>query len=442
MPRSLSNEQFSVDLEESPGCIVSALVKVSPEVLNKLNKQALKKIKKEITLPGFRKGKAPDDVIASRYPTNVRKELGELVTQDAYHALSTVGDRRPLSPKAVRSNSITQFDLQEGAKVEFSYEAFPAISDLPWENLSLPQEEAASEISDSDIEKGLTNIGMFFATKTPVERPSQEGDFISISLHVSKSNDKNASSAAIFENKYFKLSEEEMTDAFKEKFLGISTGHRVVETITSPEIQSFLRGDTLTFTVNAVIEVSIPEIDDEKARQLQAESLDDLKAKLRIQLEKQAKDKQLQKRFSEAEDALAMLVDFELPTSLLEERISLITREKLLNARLIQYCSDEELEKRKSELIKEAEEDATKALKLLFLTHKIFSDEKLTISREELQYMMDVCSRERFGQQPPKDISNDTLQELVMSARDRLTYSKAIEHVLRKAELLASTPSA
>ncbi|WP_100934279.1 trigger factor [Candidatus Chlamydia corallus] len=441
MSRSLSNQQFSINLEESPGCIVSALVTVSPEVLNKLNKQALKKIKKEVTLPGFRKGKAPDDVIASRYPTHLRKELGELLTQDAYHALSTVGDRRPLSPKAIRSTSVTQLDLQEGGKVEFSYEAFPVISDLPWENLSLPQEEPAIEISDSDIKKGLANIAMFFATKTPVERPSQEGDFISISLHVTNNN-KDVSPAAIFENKYFKLSKEEMTDAFKEKFLGIFPGDRVVETITSPEIQSFLRGDTLTFTVNSVIEVSIPEIDDEKARQLQAESLDDLKTKLRLQLEKQAKDKQLQKRFSEAEDALAMLVDFELPSSLLKERISSLTREKLLNARLIQYCSDEELERQKPELIKEAEEDAKKALKLLFLTHKIFSDAKLTISREELQYMMDVCSRERFGGPPPKDISNDTLQELVMSARDRLTYSKAIEHVLRKAEPLTTTPSA
>ncbi|SPN73960.1 Trigger factor,trigger factor,FKBP-type peptidyl-prolyl cis-trans isomerase (trigger factor),trigger factor,Bacterial trigger factor protein (TF) [Chlamydia serpentis] len=441
MPRNLSNEQFSVDLEESPGCIVSALVKVSPEVLNKLNKQALKKIKKEVALPGFRKGKAPDDIIASRYPAPLRKELGELLTQDAYHALSTVGDRRPLSPKAVRSASVIQLDLQEGGKVEFNYEAFPVIPDIPWGNLSLPEEEPVAEVSDDDLKKGLENIAMFFATKTPVERPSQEGDFLSISLHVSKDNEP-ASSAAIFENKYFKLSEEEMSDAFKEKFLGIPPGHQVVESIGSPEIQSFLRGNTLTFTVNSVIEVSIPEIDEKKAQQLQAESLDDLKAKLRLQLEKQAKDKQWHKRFSAAEDALATLLDFELPTTLFEERVTVIKREKLLNARLIQYCSDEELEAQKSELIKEASEDAKKALKLLFLTHKIFADAKLTISREELQYMIDVCSKERFGAQPPKDISNDTLQELVMSARDRLTYSKAIEHVLRKAEQLTTTPSA
>lgn len=64
------------------------------------------------------------------------------------------------------------------------------------------------------------------------------------------------------------------------------------------------------------------------------------------------------------------------------------------------------------------------------------------ISREELQYMMDVCSRERYGMQPPRDISQEALQELVMAARDRLTYHKAMEKVLSKAKESATAPSA
>lgn len=65
------------------------------------------------------------------------------------------------------------------------------------------------------------------------------------------------------------------------------------------------------------------------------------------------------------------------------------------------------------------------------------------ISREELsKYMMDVCSKERYGMQPPRDISKEALQELVMAARDRLTYHKAMEKVLSKAKESATAPSA
>ncbi|WP_201456397.1 trigger factor [Chlamydia sp. 17-3921] len=441
MSRSFSNEQFSIDLEEHPNCLVSALVKTSPELLNSFHRQAIKKVKKNITLPGFRKGKAPDDTIVTRYPDAIRKECNELLIQAAYSALSSVGDRRPLSPQAVQSTAIQACDLSEGGQVSFTYEAFPIIPEISWEKLTLPEASQLEEVSEEDIAKSLNNIAYFFATKTPVTRPSQEGDFLSISLHVSKQNEETVLSP-IFENKYFKLSDEDMTDAFKEKFLGASVGHRIIEHISSPEIQKFLNGDTLIFTVNAVMEIFVPELDEEKVQQLQVASLDELKTKLRARLENQAKEKLQQQRFSEAEEALASLVDFELPATLLKERISILTREKLLNARLIQYCSNEELESRKPELLKEAEDSAVKALRLSFLTRKIFVEEQLSFNREELQYTIEACSRERFGSQPPKNISNEVLQELISASRDRLTYSKAIEKVLEKAEILtASTPT-
>ncbi|MBQ8498797.1 trigger factor [Chlamydia sp.] len=439
--RDFSNDLFSIKIEENPGCVVSAKVQANPAVTQRCHKEALKTVKKSVVLPGFRKGKAPDNIVESRYSVQVEQELRRLLLRASFEALSQMCDRKPLSPRAVRSSAIDSCSATEGSVVSFSYEAFPVIPSLPWEQLSLPDLEPVQEISDEDLEKGLQNVAYFFATKTPVTRPSQEGDFISLSLHVSKKGDVNSVPAAIFENKYFKISEEDMTDEFKAKFLNVSTGHRVEEEIRSEDIQAFLNGDLLTFTVNAVIEISSPEMDDEKARQLQAESLEDLKSKLRIQLENQAKEAQHQKRLSATEDALAQLVDFDLPQSLLQEREELLSREKLLNARLVKYCSDEELEKQKQVLLEEAKADARKAIKLLFLTQKVFSEKGLSISREELQQMMDICSRERFGSHPPKDISNEVIQELVLAARDRLTYHKAIEAVSSMKKDLEIIPS-
>ncbi|AHK63552.1 trigger factor [Chlamydia avium] len=437
MSRNFSNEQFSISLEEQPGCNVISVVKVSAPLVKKLQDQAIKKIKKEVSLPGFRKGKAPSATILSRYPSQVSRELNQLLVKEAYQALSSVGDRPPLSPKAIKSTSIVKVDINEGGQIDFTYEAFPVIPHIPWDKLPDIEEPQEKEITEEEIQAGLTNISYFFATKTPVTRPSQEGDFISLSLHVTKQGED--TSRPIFENRYFKLCKEDMSDAFRERFLGIVAGDRVTETIASKEIQSFLNGDLLIFTINAVIEVVTPELDDEKARQLQAESLDDLTKKLRIQLENQAKDKRNQQLFANAENALATIIDFDLPSSMLAERIEMFSREKLLNTRLVQYCSDEELETKKADLLKEAEAEAIKTLKLFFLTNKIFSDEKLVISREELQHMMDICSRERFGMQPPKNISNEILQELVIAARDRLTYHKALEKVLSKAKEYVAT---
>lgn len=275
--RDFSNDLFSINIEETAGCVVSAKVQANPLVTQKCHKEALKTVKKNIVLPGFRKGKAPDNIIEARYSSQVEKELRQLLLRDSFEALSQLCDRKPLSSKAVRSSTVDSCSAVSGGTVSFLYEAFPIIPSLPWEQLALPEPEPVKEISDEDLENGLKNVSYFFATKTPVTRPSQEGDFVSLSLYVSKKGALNSTPTAIFENKYFKISEEDMTDSFKAKFLNVSTGHRVEEEIGSKDIQSFLNGDLLTFTVNAVIEISSPEMDDEKARQLQAESLEDLK---------------------------------------------------------------------------------------------------------------------------------------------------------------------
>ena len=52
-----------------------------------------------------------------------------------------------------------------------------------------------------------------------------------------------------------------------------------------------------------------------------------------------------------------------------------------------------------------------------------------------------MSARERFGAHPPKDISNQMIQELVLVARDRLTYRKAIEVVSSEKKDLEATPS-
>ncbi|WP_213358285.1 trigger factor [Chlamydiifrater phoenicopteri] len=434
MSQKFENESFSINLEEKPGCVVTASVIVSPKLLEDLRKKTIKDIKKSITLPGFRKGKAPDSVVISKYASSLDKGLREAVIRAAYQSLCNLAKKPPLSEHAFRYIRIESLN-EQGAEVAVSYESFPVVPNVDLDRLSLaeafPEEPSVSE---EDMRLGLENVAYFFATKTPVTRNSQEGDFISLSLHVSEGSDGQEDSLVpVFENKYFKLSQDEMSDVFRDKFLNVATGAKIVEKIESEDIKSFLRGDTLIFTVNSIIEVEVPELDDEKARQVHAESLEDLKEKLRIQLTNKAKNDLHAKKLAAAEKALADAVTFELPETLYKSRLDAIVREKLLNARLIQYCSDAELEERKEEIQKEAEEEATRIVKMSFLIHGVFQQEKLQIAREELQMALELCSRERFGINPPKDaITNDVLKELVATARERLTYQKVMEHVLKK----------
>ncbi|WP_213318012.1 trigger factor [Chlamydiifrater volucris] len=444
MSQKFENESFSISLEEKPGCVVTASVLIFPKLLEDLRKKTIKAIKKGITLPGFRKGKVPDSIVTSKYASSLDKGMREEVVRAAYRSLGELAKKPPLSENAFRHIRIEKLS-EEGAEISVSYESFPVVPEVDLGQLSLTETFSEEPIvTEEDMRSGLENVAYFFATKTPVTRNSQEGDFISLSLHVSEGSDEEAGSLVpVFENKYFKLSQDEMSDVFRDKFLNVSTGAKIVEKIESDDIKSFLRGDTLIFTVNSIIEVNVPELDDEKARQVHAESLEDLKEKLRIQLTNKAKNDLHSKKLAAAEKALADSVSFELPETLFKNRLEAVVREKLLNARLIQYCSDAELEERKEEIKREAEEETTRIIKISFLIHSIFQQEKLQISRDELQIALELCSRERFGVNPPKEaLTNDVLRELVATARERLTYQKVMEHVLKKCCSQSSTVTA
>lgn len=431
--RTLTNDDYIINLDEGADCAVDASVTVQPQIVSKHLSQTLKHIKKGLSFKGFRKGKAPDEFVLSNHEHQVKKELSDRLVSDAYSALGIVAKRPSLSTNTVKSVKVTHLDLRGNAIVDFSYEATPLVPEINWEQLELPPSPEVDPVSEKDIQKKLDNISYFFAEKKPVDRPSQEDDFISITLSVSKS-DNEESSVKIFENRFFKLSDEDMTDVFKNKFLNVSSGDNIIEKIESKDIQEILNGDTLTFTINAIVEVTVPELDDLKAKELKAESLEDLKNKIKDQLSLQNKENLKQKKLQQVEDILANALDFDLPPSLLKERTEASRREKLLQARLIQYCSDEDLEKNKEALESDAINETRKAVKLAFITQKIFQDEKIVINKEELQYALDSCSRERFGGPPPKNISKEEIQDLIAIARERLTYYKAIEKSLEKLE--------
>ena len=131
--RDFSNDLFSINIEETAGCVVSAKVQANPLVTQKCHKEALKTVKKNIVLPGFRKGKAPDNIIEARYSSHVENELRQLLLRASFEALSQLCDRKPLSPKAVRSSTVDSCSAVSGGTVSFLYEAFPVIPSLPWE---------------------------------------------------------------------------------------------------------------------------------------------------------------------------------------------------------------------------------------------------------------------------------------------------------------------
>ena len=80
-PKVFENNNFKISVQEEPGCLVKLNVFVSPEQTNKNYKLAVKKINKEVSVPGFRKGKAPDSTVIRKLWHLCRPRMEGIISQ-------------------------------------------------------------------------------------------------------------------------------------------------------------------------------------------------------------------------------------------------------------------------------------------------------------------------------------------------------------------------
>lgn len=427
------NDFYSVEKEEFPGCLVSAKVTISPVEVNNIYKEALKKLKKSISIPGFRKGKVSEGIIIDRYNEDLQKNWREALLHNALRNALSLTKINPLNQQSIRKIDFISCELDNSSTVLIEFERYPEIPSINWENLSCSLENHC-EVSEKDISENLENIRYYFATTTSLEREARKDDFILLSLKISENGNHER---FLFEKKRFKLSEEDMNEKLLKKFLGLKKGDTLTEKITHKEIAASLQGDTLTFLLDDVMSLELPQMDDEKAKQLKADSLDDLKAKLKIQLKNRVRNKIDEENLVKLEEALNNLVNFELPLSLINNKLSVLKQNKLLSLRLVDYLEDQEILEREDLINQESLEEAKKQLKITFLVRKIFEQEGLSYSKEELNSVLEICSKEKFLANPsqPPEITQHLLDELVLTAKERLVYQKALELAKTKASI-------
>ena len=120
---NFSNEFVDVSIIRNPGCEVHMEVKVSKKAVEAAYKKALHNIRKEVEISGFRKGKAPEEVVVKNYKGNIEKEWRGIVTRTAYNDGCDLTKVRPLSQNSIHNVQIRKISLEDGAEVVIDFES-------------------------------------------------------------------------------------------------------------------------------------------------------------------------------------------------------------------------------------------------------------------------------------------------------------------------------
>jgi trigger factor len=400
---------IQVELEEIGSVKRKLSIEVSAEKAAKEFDRVARDFKKHANLPGFRRGKAPLQLIKRRFEADIRGEVVQKLVPDSYEQAIKEKDLRPLGQP-----NLENLSAKEGAPLQFDavIEVRPEISLPKYRGLSVEVEYPV--VTDDDVEKELAQLRERNAQLVSVEgRPAQEGDFVTISLNGEYLDEGAPEESISEEGVVVQLGDEQTHSSFNEGLMGAEVGDERSLDVDYPQDypEKKLAGRRLRFAVKVgeIKSKELPELNDEFAKDLRDyETLDELRSKIRETLEETgAKNRETELRKA-LTAKLSDSVDFEVPDVLVEER----TNERLrdLAANVVSQGLDPSRSNIDWKKIKEdMRHDVVEEVKTRMLLDEVAEQEAIDVDQAEVEGEIDRIAESL--QQPREKVSQYFRQE-------------------------------
>ena len=352
--------------------------------------KAFNKVKANISVPGFRKGKISRQMFNKMYGEEALfEEALNAVLPTAYDAAVKEAGIEPVAqPK------IDVAKMEKGSDWELTAEVVvkPTVSLGDYKDLTV-EVEATKEVSDEEVETRLTNSQNNLAELVVKETAAENGDTVVIDFVGSVDGVEFEGGKG--SNHSLELGSGQFIPGFEEQLVGTKAGETVEVKVTFPENYQAedLAGKEALFvtTVNEVKAKELPELDDELAKDIdeEVETLDELKAKLRKELEEskaEAYNDAVETAAIEAAVANAEIK--EIPEEMIHEEVHRAMNE-FLGGMQQQGISPEMYFQitgtSEDDLHKQYEADADKRVRTNLVIEAIAAAENFTTSDEEVK---------------------------------------------------------
>ena len=304
---------------EKNGNQATVVVEIDKDLMEKGVNAAYLKARKQIMIPGFRKGKAPRKMIEAMYGAHVFYDDGlEEIFPEIYQFAVVEQDL-----KAIGRPSLTDMQISEDNIVTLTLttDVYPEVTLGQYKGLEV--EKQVAEVTDAQVEAELNRMAQNVASTETVERAAEMGDTANIDFEgFDNGVPFNGGKGEGFD---LKLGSGQFVPGFEEQVVGMTAGEEKDIDITFPEdYHAELAGKAVVFHVkcNKVTATNMPELDDEFAKDVsEFDTLDELKADIRAKAEENAK-KQADSAFEQAcVEKAAENTTVEMPKALIEAEL-------------------------------------------------------------------------------------------------------------------------
>ena len=391
---------FKVEQMEEKNMVKLVIESTAEEFEAGLNK-AYNKDKNKISIPGFRKGKAPRKMIEQMYGAEVfYEDAANAIIPEAY---ATAAEESKL--EIVSQPKISVVQLEKGKPFIFAAEVAvkPEVELGTYKGVGV--EKADTEVTDADVEEELKKVQeQNSRTVTVEDRAVKDGDMTVIDFEGFV--DGVAFEGGKGENYPLTIGSHSFIDNFEEQLIGMNIGEEKEINVTFPEEYHAeeLKGKPATFKVSVkeIKEKQLPELDDDFAQDVSdfdtlAEYKEDLKKTISVRKENEAKAKK-------EDEAIAKIVEtskMDIPEAMINTQVNRMVEDFAQRLQQQGLSIDQYFQytgMTADKIVEEMKPEAVKRIQTRLVLEAVAKAEDIQVSDEEfdaeLQKMADMYKME------------------------------------------------
>lgn len=432
---------MNVTVENLAPCKRLLRVEVDPQTVDASFNEITAQFQKQANLPGFRPGKAPLHLVVKSYGGRIEEEVKRKLISDNYR--KAIDDQK-LKPVGYPDVEEIQFARGQALQFAATVEISPEFTLPEYKGLAVKRE--IGSVTDADVDRAIKILQEQRATYSDVDRAVQTGDYVVVN-YTGTSDGKPLTDIAPTargltqkENFWLHVEKDSFIPGFTEQLVGASKGEKRTVNIQFPAdfVSAPLSGKPGQYEVEIVQvkERSLPEVNEEFAKSYGTENLEQLRAGVREDLERELTFKQKRSVRDQLINALMDQVNFDLPESMVENE----TRKMVYN--IVQENQQrgvpkEAIDEQKDQIFNAASGSAKGRVKASFIINRIAEKENIKATQQDMTQRILAMSQqyqvkpEKLVKQLQENNGIAEIQEQIISAKvlDFLELNAKVEEV-------------
>ena len=385
-------------------------------------------------IPGFRKGKAPYNIVEKHYgPEIFYEDAFNEVVPEVYEEAIKANDLEVVSSPKI---DITQ--MEKGKELVFTavVQIKPEVKLGKYKGIEIPKIEY--NVSDEDIEKEIEAIADKNSRLVTVEDRAVEDKDVAV-IDFEGFVDGVAFEGGKAENHELEIGSHSFIDGFEDQVIGMKVGEEKEINVKFPEkyFSEDLAGKDAMFKVklHEIKKKELPKIDDEFAKDVsEYDTLEELKASIRKRDEEENEHRAKHEKEDAAIKAVCDNAEVDIPSGMIETELSRIMQDMDMNLsyqglNLAKYL--QMIGKTEEDFKKDYEEQAKESVKSRLVLEAVSKDAKIEVTDADIAEKLEELAKS-YGKSKEDLEKNEELKKYV---KENLSYEKTIDYILSNAKI-------